>query len=101
LREKEGRIVADAATEAAGLRFRAVLMTGLSFILGVLPLVLSSGAGAASRISLGTTVFFGMLASAIIGTLMVPACFAFVQGVRERFKEPTSHPPTSEADSAT
>jgi HAE1 family hydrophobic/amphiphilic exporter-1 len=86
LRENEGKSIAEAATEAAGLRFRAVLMTALSFVLGVLPLVLSSGAGAASRISLGTTVFFGMLASAIIGTIMVPACFAFVQSTRERFK---------------
>ena len=92
LREKEGRSVTEAATEAAGLRFRAVLMTALSFVLGVLPLVLASGAGAASRVSLGTTVFFGMLASAIIGTLMVPACFAFVQKVRERFKGVKSTP---------
>jgi HAE1 family hydrophobic/amphiphilic exporter-1 len=61
-------------------------MTALSFVLGVLPLVLASGAGAASRVSLGVTVFFGMLASAVIGTLMVPACFAAVQRVRERLK---------------
>ena len=86
LREKHGRTIEDAAAEAAGLRFRAVLMTAFSFILGVLPLVLASGAGAASRVSLGATVFFGMLASAIVGTLMVPACFAGVQQLRERLK---------------
>jgi HAE1 family hydrophobic/amphiphilic exporter-1 len=83
LREKEGRSILEATTEAAGLRFRAVLMTGLSFILGVLPLVLASGAGAASRVSLGVTVFFGMIASAILGTLMVPAAFAAIQRLRE------------------
>lgn len=87
LRETEGRSILDAATEAAGLRFRAVLMTGLSFILGVLPLVLASGAGAASRVSLGATVFFGMIASAILGTLLVPAAFAAIQQLREFAKK--------------
>ena len=83
LREKEGLSVNDAAIKGAALRFRAVLMTALSFVLGVLPLVLASGAGAASRVSLGAAVFFGMLASAILGTLMVPAAFAAVQRFRE------------------
>ena len=83
LREKEGMSVLDAAVGAAGLRFRAVLMTAFSFVLGVLPLVLASGAGAASRVSMGATVFFGMLASAVLGTLMVPAAFAAVQRFRE------------------
>ncbi|MEO1081556.1 MAG: multidrug efflux RND transporter permease subunit [Pseudomonadota bacterium] len=86
LREKEGRSILDASVEAAGLRFRAVLMTALSFVLGVLPLVLATGAGAASRVSMGATVFFGMLASAVLGTLMVPAAFAAVQRFRERIK---------------
>jgi HAE1 family hydrophobic/amphiphilic exporter-1 len=86
LREKEGLSVNEAAIKGAALRFRAVLMTGLSFVLGVLPLVLASGAGAASRVSLGTAVFFGMLASAILGTLMVPAAFAAVQRFREWLK---------------
>ena len=76
----------EAATEAAGLRFRAVLMTAFSFVLGVLPLVLATGAGAASRVSLGAAVLFGMLASAILGTLMVPAAFAAVQRFREWLK---------------
>jgi HAE1 family hydrophobic/amphiphilic exporter-1 len=86
LREKEGLSVNEAAIKGAALRFRAVLMTGLSFVLGVLPLVLASGAGAASRVSLGTAVFFGMLASAILGTLMVPAAFAAVQRFSEWLK---------------
>ncbi|MGI9222254.1 MAG: efflux RND transporter permease subunit, partial [Woeseiaceae bacterium] len=93
LREKEGRSILDATVEAAGIRFRAVLMTAFSFVLGVLPLVLASGAGAASRVSMGTTVFFGMLASAILGTLMVPAAFAAVQTLREKLKRapPPAH----------
>ncbi len=86
LRETEGKSVIDAAVEAAGLRFRAVLMTAFSFVLGVLPLVLATGAGAASRVSMGATVFFGMLASAILGTLLVPAAFAAIQYLRERVK---------------
>ena len=86
LREKEGRSILEASTEAAGLRFRAVLMTAFSFVLGVLPLVLASGAGAASRVSMGATVFFGMLASAILGTLMVPAAFAAIQTLRDKVK---------------
>jgi HAE1 family hydrophobic/amphiphilic exporter-1 len=86
LRETEGRSIFDATVEAASLRFRAVLMTAFSFVLGVLPLVLATGAGAASRVSMGVTVFFGMLASAIFGTLLVPAAFAFVQTIREKVK---------------
>lgn len=82
----EGQNVLDAALNAARLRFRAVLMTGLSFILGVLPLVFSSGAGAASRISLGLTVLAGMITATLLGTLLVPVFYALVQRMRERFK---------------
>jgi HAE1 family hydrophobic/amphiphilic exporter-1 len=88
LRENEGLSIFDATVRAAGLRFRAVLMTAFSFVLGVLPLVLATGAGAASRVSMGVTVFFGMLASAVLGTLMVPAAFAAVQTLREKLKGP-------------
>lgn len=92
LRETGGRTIFDATVEAAGLRFRAVLMTAFSFVLGVLPLVIATGAGAASRVSMGATVFFGMLASAILGTLMVPAAFAAIQTLREKLKRGSSAP---------
>ncbi len=87
LREEEGLSIVESAVKAAHLRFRAVLMTGLSFVLGVTPLVLSSGAGAASRLSLGFAVLGGMVLSVVVATLMVPAYFAIIQKTRERFKQ--------------
>ncbi len=86
-----GKSIFAAALNAAKMRFRAVLMTALSFVLGVLPLVFASGAGAGSRISLGVTVLFGMLAATILGTLLVPLFYSLVQSMREKIKgEPTS-----------
>lgn len=85
LREQKNMGVFDAAVEAARLRFRAVLMTAFSFILGVIPLVVAQGAGAASRRSLGTAVFGGMLAAAILVPLFVPVFFKVIQGMREKF----------------
>jgi HAE1 family hydrophobic/amphiphilic exporter-1 len=79
VQHEEGKSVTDAALFAAKLRFRAVLMTAFSFILGVLPLVRATGAGAASRISLGTAVFGGMIVAAIGGTLLIPAFYTAVQ----------------------
>ena len=81
-----GKGIVEAALNAAKLRFRAVLMTALSFVLGVLPLVFASGAGAGSRISLGVTVLFGMLAATIFGTLLVPLFYTLVQAMREKVK---------------
>jgi HAE1 family hydrophobic/amphiphilic exporter-1 len=81
-----GETVFAAAANAARLRFRAVLMTAFSFVLGVLPLVFASGAGAASRVSLGVTVLFGMLAATLLGTLLVPVFYLLVQKLRERIK---------------
>jgi HAE1 family hydrophobic/amphiphilic exporter-1 len=69
--------------EAAHLRLRPILMTAFAFILGVLPLMLSSGAGAASRVSLGTAVFGGMLIGTILGVLVVPAFYVVFQGISE------------------
>ncbi len=81
VRHDAGLPVEDAALEAAKLRFRAVLMTALSFVLGVTPLVTATGAGAASRLSLGTAVFGGMLVAAVGGTLLIPSFYVVVQRV--------------------
>ena len=82
-----GKSITDSAQTAAQLRFRAVLMTALSFVLGVLPLVVASGAGAASRQSLGTTVMFGMLSATILGTLLTPVLYQIIQRMREKFSK--------------
>lgn len=82
-RHESGLSIIEAATEAARLRFRAILMTAFSFILGVMPLVIASGAGAASRRALGTAVFGGMLASTIFGIFLVPVFYVIVQKMSE------------------
>ncbi len=82
---RAGKSIVDAAFSAAGLRFRAVLMTALSFVLGVLPLVYSTGPGAASRFSIGVTVLGGMLAATVFTTLLVPMFYMSVQRLREHF----------------
>ena len=79
----QGRPTLDAATEAARLRFRPVLMTALTFILGVLPLVFANGAAAASRQAVGTTVLGGMLAATILGVVFAPVFFVLVQRARD------------------
>jgi HAE1 family hydrophobic/amphiphilic exporter-1 len=87
-RRQAGRTIARATVSAARLRLRAVLMTALSFVLGVLPLVLASGPGAASRQSVGTPVFGGMLAATFAGTLAAPILYAIVQSLAERARPP-------------
>jgi HAE1 family hydrophobic/amphiphilic exporter-1 len=84
LRLEEGRGIEEAAVDASRIRFRPILMTSIAFILGVLPLVFASGAGAAARISIGITVFSGMLASTCIAILFVPALFVVLQRWSER-----------------
>ena len=79
LHEKEGYSIEDAAVHAAQLRFRAVVMTVIAFVLGVLPLLLAKGPGSASRVSVGATVFGGMLMAGVLGTLLVPAFYTMVQ----------------------
>ena len=78
-----GKPILDSATEAARARFRPIVMTSSAFILGVVPLVLASGAGASARVSIGITVFTGMLASTCLAVLFVPPFFA----VAQRFEE--------------
>ena len=79
-----GKSIFDAAMSAASLRFRAVLMTAFSFILGVLPLLTASGAGAESRKVLGTTVFGGMLVATVASLIFVPMLYFIVQKVSEK-----------------
>ncbi|GGA97331.1 efflux RND transporter permease subunit [Allosediminivita pacifica] len=75
---REGRSIADAAVEAARLRLRPILMTALTFILGVLPLATASGAGAAAQRAIGTGVIGGMIASTFIGIFMVPGLYLLI-----------------------
>jgi len=82
-REEYGLSIVDAAMKAARTRFRAVVMTSLAFIFGILPLIKAVGPGCNSRKSLGVTVFGGMVAAVIIGTLLVPAFYAIIQKLRE------------------
>ena len=86
LREREGRSIDESAKHAADLRFRAVCMTAMSFVLGVLPLIFASGAGAFGQMSLGLTVFGGMLAALLVGTFMIPGFYVVVQRARESVK---------------
>jgi hydrophobe/amphiphile efflux-1 (HAE1) family protein len=85
-REVEGCSIVEAAGTAAGERLRALLMTALTTLLGTLPMMIATGAGAASRNHLGTTEFFGMLFSVVFGILLVPGLYALFQTWRERVK---------------
>jgi HAE1 family hydrophobic/amphiphilic exporter-1 len=77
----QGMSIIDAAVEAARIRLRPILMTSLAFILGVLPLVLAQGAGRAGRISVGTTVFGGMLAATTLNLIFIPVLYVIVKSI--------------------
>lgn len=81
---KTGVPIVKAAHDAGVIRFRPIMMTALAFIFGILPMLFSSGAGANSRIDLGTAVVFGMIVNAIIGTTCVPAFWVVMQRIQER-----------------
>ncbi|WP_374423655.1 efflux RND transporter permease subunit [Chromobacterium sp.] len=87
---QQGLSLMDAALEAARLRFRPIVMTSLAFILGCVPLVISSGAGSASRRALGTPVVGGMLAATFIATFFVPLFFRLIMQASERRKAPAT-----------
>ncbi|HYS00655.1 MAG TPA: efflux RND transporter permease subunit, partial [Gemmatimonadales bacterium] len=79
----QGRSIREAALEAGRERLRPILMTSFAFILGVTPLLTSSGAGAASRHSIGTGVFFGMLVATLVGVFFIPLFFAAIRALSE------------------
>lgn len=85
-----GEDVVHAAVMATRQRFRPILMTSLAFILGLIPLVLSSGPGSASRQAIGTGVFFGMISAVIFGVIMVPFFFVLVYKIKNKFKKSAS-----------
>ena len=90
-RREEGLDIVDAAMEAARLRLRPILMTAFAFILGVVPLMIATGAGAASRQSIGTTVFGGMLAATVLTLAFVPVFYVIIERMRERRAEQQAH----------
>jgi HAE1 family hydrophobic/amphiphilic exporter-1 len=95
-KHEEGLSLEDAALMSARLRFRPILMTAFAFILGVVPLVNATGAGAQSRQILGTTVFGGMVAASLIAIFLIPVSFYVVERLSHRgAKEPAGAPATA------
>ena len=88
MKSDEGMDALGAALEAARERFRPILMTAFSFILGVIPLLIASGAGAEARKVMGMTVFAGMAAATILGVIFVPALYIFIERITGRDKKP-------------
>ena len=89
----QGESIEQAAIEAGRVRLRPILMTSLAFVLGVMPLIFASGAGAASRIALGTAVVFGMAVNMILGTLFIPCFYCLMQRLEERLFRPKKQRP--------
>lgn len=85
-RSEEGMAPKEAAIDAAGLRFRPILMTAFSFVAGTAPLVIAAGAGAASRQSLGTAVFFGMIVATVVGVVFVPVFYFVIQTAMSKLR---------------
>jgi len=83
-RREEGLGIIEAAADGAGQRFRAVLMTAFTFILGIFPMVVAVGAGSSARRAIGTTVFWGMIAATFLGIVLVPALYVLFQTLREK-----------------
>lgn len=94
MKMEEGATAFDAAIEGARLRFRPILMTSFAFILGVIPLVTASGAGAEARKVMGMTVFSGMITATVIGCTLIPSFFVLIQ---RKKKAKDSYPQTVEA----
>jgi len=90
-RREEGHEIIEAAADAARLRLRPILMTAFAFILGVVPLMKATGAGAASRQSIGTTVFGGMLVATVLTLIFVPVFYAVLEQWRESLSSAPKH----------
>ncbi|MDA7874074.1 multidrug efflux RND transporter permease subunit [Rhodopirellula sp.] len=98
---KDGKPIREAARNAARLRFRAILMTAVSSILGFLPLLFSSGAGAASRQAVGNAVVGGMIAATFFSLMFVPTFFVVFQSISELRKNKTARPATGDSVTTT
>ena len=90
-----GASLEEAALESARLRFRPILMTAFAFILGVVPLMLASGAGAGAQNVMGTGVFWGMLVATGLGVFIIPGNYTFVEGLGRRGKKQATAPPVA------
>ena len=95
-RYERGMPLVEAALEAVRLRFRPIIMTSMAFILGVVPLVLASGAGAASRHSIGTGVFGGMVAATFLAIFFVPLFFVLIRKLGQRMKRQSPDTPAED-----
>jgi hydrophobic/amphiphilic exporter-1 (mainly G- bacteria), HAE1 family len=93
LKRDQGKPIIEAALEASKLRLRPILMTSLAFIVGCVPLMLSSGSGAVSRGVMGTAVVFGMTIATVVGVFLIPICYVFVQRISELGKKATPETP--------
>ncbi len=82
---KTGVGIRQAAFDAGRIRFRPIMMTALAFVFGVMPMIFATGAGAASRVALGTAVVFGMAINAVVGTLFVPGFWELLQSFKEKY----------------
>lgn len=102
---RAGQSIEQAAASAGNVRFRPIMMTAFAFVFGVMPMIFATGAGAESRISLGTAVVFGMAVNALVGTLFVPNFWALLEHFKEKHLDKIFHvdepstPPTGTDDS--
>jgi HAE1 family hydrophobic/amphiphilic exporter-1 len=94
-KHEEGKSIEESSLEAAQLRFRPILMTAFAFILGVVPLMIASGAGSGAQNVMGTAVFWGMLVATALGVFLIPGNFAFVEGVGRKRKTAPSVVPVA------
>jgi HAE1 family hydrophobic/amphiphilic exporter-1 len=91
--EQDNMGIEEAALESARLRFRPILMTAFAFILGVVPLMKASGAGAGAQNVMGTAVFWGMLVATALGVFLIPGNFAFVESLGRKRKSAAAQVP--------